>query len=76
MADIYADEVFNKSTTTLAPEVQELREKLTEGQKLRAIYEFACDLCGDLQYDEGTALGELIEELANVVNCVDYCGLV
>ena len=76
MADIFADDVLNGKTVELVPEVQRLRSELTEGQKLRAIYEFASDLAGDLQYGEGTALGELIEELANVVSAVEYCGLV
>ena len=60
----------------LTPEIAELKKRFTDQEKIRAIYEFACDLAGSYEYEDGTAFGELLEELSNVVSNIEYCGLV
>lgn len=65
-----------KKHAPLTPEIAELKKRFSDEEKIRAIYEFACDLAGDYDSDDGSDIGELMEELSNVVSSIEYCGLV
>lgn len=76
MPQISALEAFTPEACKPDAEIAKLRQALTEGQKLRAIYDFASDLLGDVEYGADTYICDMMETLSSLHEAIEYCGLV